>query len=96
MGDEDFPYIYKKGPAFGMPGVRVDGMDVLKVRNEEQRHSTIFNRVPPVVPLSSSTTLYLNGQFRKAFAIMPFVLFINMCAVAWRVLLGCYRQHPSG
>lgn len=31
MGDEDFPYIYKKGPAFGMPGVRVDGMDVLKV-----------------------------------------------------------------
>jgi hypothetical protein len=32
MGDMDFPYIYKKGPAFGMPGVRVDGMDVLKVR----------------------------------------------------------------
>jgi hypothetical protein len=32
MGDADFPYIYKKGPAFGMPGVRVDGMDVLKVR----------------------------------------------------------------
>jgi len=31
MGDADFPYIYKKGPAFGMPGVRVDGMDVLKV-----------------------------------------------------------------
>lgn len=31
LGDEDFPYIYKKGPAFGMPGVRVDGMDVLKV-----------------------------------------------------------------
>jgi pyruvate dehydrogenase E1 component alpha subunit len=32
LGDEDFPYIYKKGPAFGMPGVRVDGMDVLKVQ----------------------------------------------------------------
>ena len=32
LGDADFPYIYKKGPAFGMPGVRVDGMDVLKVR----------------------------------------------------------------
>ncbi|KAF5201639.1 Pyruvate dehydrogenase e1 component subunit alpha [Thalictrum thalictroides] len=26
------PAIYKKGPAFGMPGVLVDGMDVLKVR----------------------------------------------------------------
>eukprot|EP00879_Flechtneria_rotunda_P011672 GHRR01012192.1.p1 GENE.GHRR01012192.1~~GHRR01012192.1.p1 ORF type:complete len:192 (+),score=64.72 GHRR01012192.1:274-849(+) len=32
LGDADFPHIYKKGPAFGMPGVRVDGMDVLKVR----------------------------------------------------------------
>lgn len=31
FGDEE-PYIYKKGPAFGMPGVHVDGMDVLKVR----------------------------------------------------------------
>lgn len=31
MGDKD-PWIYKKGPAFGMPGVHVDGMDVLKVR----------------------------------------------------------------
>ena len=26
------PFIYKKGPAFGMPGVLVDGMDVRKVR----------------------------------------------------------------
>lgn len=26
------PAIWKKGPAFGMPGVHVDGMDVLKVR----------------------------------------------------------------
>ena len=26
------PQIWKKGPAFGMPGVHVDGMDVLKVR----------------------------------------------------------------
>jgi TPP-dependent pyruvate/acetoin dehydrogenase alpha subunit len=55
MGDEDFPYIYKKGPAFGMPGVRVDGMDVLKVRNEGQAAAAqyhIINRVPPVVPLS--------------------------------------------
>ncbi|PWA93734.1 Dehydrogenase, E1 component [Artemisia annua] len=26
------PEIWKKGPAFGMPGVHVDGMDVLKVR----------------------------------------------------------------
>ena len=25
------PYIYKKGPAFGMPGVLLDGMDVRKV-----------------------------------------------------------------
>ena len=30
-GDEE-PYIYKKGPVFGMPGVLVDGMDVLKAR----------------------------------------------------------------
>lgn len=26
------PQIWKKGPAFGMPGVHVDGMDVLKVK----------------------------------------------------------------
>ncbi|KAH9567938.1 hypothetical protein CY35_03G051600 [Sphagnum magellanicum] len=26
------PEIWKKGPAFGMPGIHVDGMDVLKVR----------------------------------------------------------------
>lgn len=25
------PFIYKKGPAFGMPGILVDGMDVRKV-----------------------------------------------------------------
>ncbi|KAJ0113211.1 hypothetical protein Patl1_00690 [Pistacia atlantica] len=30
------PQIYKKGPAFGMPGVHVDGMDVLKVREVAQ------------------------------------------------------------
>lgn len=30
LGDKD-PWIYKKGPAFGVPGVHVDGMDVLKV-----------------------------------------------------------------
>lgn len=29
---DDSPWIHKKGPAFGMPGVHVDGMDVLKVR----------------------------------------------------------------
>lgn len=29
---DDEPWIYKKGEAFGMPGVHVDGMDVLKVR----------------------------------------------------------------
>jgi len=29
---DDEPYIYKKGPAFGMPGVLVDGMDVRKVK----------------------------------------------------------------
>ncbi|GLC36819.1 hypothetical protein PLESTM_000505300 [Pleodorina starrii] len=34
-GDND-PHIYKKGPAFGMPGVLVDGMDVLKVRQVAQ------------------------------------------------------------
>eukprot|EP01026_Neomeris_dumetosa_P021878 TRINITY_DN1904_c0_g2_i5.p1 TRINITY_DN1904_c0_g2~~TRINITY_DN1904_c0_g2_i5.p1 ORF type:complete len:457 (+),score=63.66 TRINITY_DN1904_c0_g2_i5:62-1372(+) len=31
VGD-DIPNIYKKGPPFGMPGVLVDGMDVLAVR----------------------------------------------------------------
>lgn len=31
LGDAE-PWIHKKGPAFGMPGVHVDGMDVLKVR----------------------------------------------------------------
>lgn len=30
LGDEE-PYIYKKGPPFGIPGVHVDGMDVVKV-----------------------------------------------------------------
>ena len=30
-GDTE-PHIYKKGPAFGMPGIKVDGMDVLAVR----------------------------------------------------------------
>eukprot|EP00955_Chlamydomonas_euryale_P026800 282493-Chlamydomonas_euryale.AAC.4 len=36
-GDTE-PFIYKKGPAFGMPGVLVDGMDVRKVgaRKEER------------------------------------------------------------
>lgn len=29
---DEVPHIYKKGPAFGMPGVHVDGMDVLAVR----------------------------------------------------------------
>eukprot|EP00891_Asterochloris_glomerata_P005353 jgi/Astpho2/5353/fgenesh1_pm.00075_%23_15_t len=29
---DNLPFIYKKGPAFGMPGVLVDGMDVRKVR----------------------------------------------------------------
>ena len=28
---DDAPMIYKKGPAFGMPGILVDGMDVRKV-----------------------------------------------------------------
>lgn len=31
VADEE-PFIYKKGPAFGMPGVLVDGMDVRAVR----------------------------------------------------------------
>ena len=30
LGDEE-PWIHKKGAPFGMPGVHVDGMDVLKV-----------------------------------------------------------------
>lgn len=29
---DDYPMIWKKGEAFGMHGVHVDGMDVLKVR----------------------------------------------------------------
>lgn len=35
MGDAK-PHIYKKGEPFGMPGVLVDGMDVLKVREAAQ------------------------------------------------------------
>ena len=38
-GDE-YPYIYKKGPAFGMPSVYVDGMDVVKVRRTPALLST--------------------------------------------------------
>ncbi|CAG9464940.1 unnamed protein product [Pedinophyceae sp. YPF-701] len=33
---DDAPMIYKKGPPFGMPGVLVDGMDVLKVNQVAQ------------------------------------------------------------
>jgi pyruvate dehydrogenase E1 component alpha subunit len=29
---EEEPWIYKKGPAFGMPGISVDGMDLMAVR----------------------------------------------------------------
>jgi len=36
MGD-NVAYIYKKGPAFGFPGVYVDGMDVVKVRDLDLR-----------------------------------------------------------
>lgn len=36
LGDTE-PWIYKKGPAFGMPGIHVDGMDVLKVRRVGER-----------------------------------------------------------
>ncbi|GAB4813414.1 hypothetical protein N2152v2_000460 [Parachlorella kessleri] len=35
LGDKE-PWIYKKGVPFGMPGVHVDGMDVLKVREVAQ------------------------------------------------------------
>ena len=41
--DEE-PYIYKKGPAFGMPGVLVDGMDVRKVRAAFSRVFRGYNR----------------------------------------------------
>ena len=30
--DMEIPSIHTKGPAFGMPGIKVDGMDVRKVR----------------------------------------------------------------
>ena len=45
IGDND-PWIYKKGPAFGMPGVHVDGMDVLKVRGGRKggRHMAAHSR----------------------------------------------------
>lgn len=42
LGDSDFPYIYKKGPAFGMPSARVDGMDLLKVSRLVHRWPTDF------------------------------------------------------
>ena len=31
---DNSPFIYKKGPAFGMPGILVDGMDVRKVTQQ--------------------------------------------------------------
>ena len=44
VGDNE-PWIYKKGPAFGMPGVHVDGMDVLKVRRPA-RHAALRGLAP--------------------------------------------------
>jgi pyruvate dehydrogenase E1 component alpha subunit len=41
--DEE-PFIYKKGPAFGMPGVLVDGMDVRKVRSQTCRRARCMGR----------------------------------------------------
>ena len=40
-GDQE-PLIYKKGPAFGMPSVLVDGMDVLKVQPWSQHAAPAF------------------------------------------------------
>ena len=37
---DNAPAIWKKGPAFGMPGVLVDGMDVVKVTH------TLFHACP--------------------------------------------------
>ncbi len=39
---DDSPYIYKKGPAFGMPGILVDGMDVRKVAAQHYCHHALY------------------------------------------------------
>merc|ERR1719398_551663 len=44
MGDKE-PYIYKKGPAFGMPGVLVDGMDVVAVRKVAEEANEMETQV---------------------------------------------------
>ena len=43
---DDSPYIYKKGPAFGMPGILVDGMDVRKVTLTGHGCQLLFRNVP--------------------------------------------------
>ena len=56
LGDEE-PFIYKKGPPFGMHGVHVDGMDVLKV-SEEILKVAISVRFP-CAPVCILWTLHL-------------------------------------
>lgn len=43
---DDSPYIYKKGPAFGMPGILVDGMDVRKVTFYWRWCRPLFRNIP--------------------------------------------------
>ena len=48
---DDTPQIWKKGPAFGMPGVLVDGMDVLKATYSPP---PISSRSPPTHSASAA------------------------------------------
>ena len=43
---DNSPFIYKKGPAFGMPGILVDGMDVRKVTQQVLQNCNVFLLAP--------------------------------------------------
>ena len=49
------PFIYKKGPAFGMPGVLVDGMDVRKVRCKLGNAEVGSSKTPALLALGSDS-----------------------------------------
>ncbi|GMH31323.1 hypothetical protein Nepgr_033166 [Nepenthes gracilis] len=61
------PEIWKKGPAFGMPGVHVDGMDVLKVRNVAMEAITRARRGEGPTLVESEKTHYAARDPIKAF-----------------------------
>lgn len=59
VGEQE-PFIYKKGPAFGMPGVLVDGMDVRAVRPPSARRADYLWH-----GLQMSITIFRNLKFHR-------------------------------